>query len=400
MTMSIPTSDLDLYSDDVLTEPYEHYRRLREASPVVWLEQHNAWVVTRYDAVRSVLRDWKTFSSASGVALNDPLNRAMSGNTLESDPPLHDVQRNVVASHMTAQALRPTKEMIERRADALVERLVRGQTFDAVQDLAQVLPLSIVPDFIGLPQEGREHMLEWAEATFNAMGPLNERCTQGLQRAPDVFAYARHIATSGDLAPGSFGAGILAAERAGRITEAQCPQLFTAYLVPSLDTTISAVGSAIWLFGRYPDQWEQVRANPALIPNAFEEVLRVESPIQSFTRLATHDSDVEGTFIPAGSRVIVLFASANRDERKWEDAERFDVMRNTSGHLGFGYGIHLCAGASLARLEGQAVLSALVRRVERFELGKSTRKLNNVIRALRTLAVTVHSTTSSSTTVQ
>ena len=393
MTTSIPTSDLDLYSDEVLAEPYEHYQRLRDAGPAVWLERHNAWVVVRYDSVRAVLRNWGTFSSASGVALNDTLNTAMAGNTLGSDPPLHDLLRNVVASRMTAKALRPTEEMIEQRAEALVEQLVTQQSFDAVQDLAQVLPLSIVPDFIGLPQEGREHMLEWAEATFNAMGPLNERCTHALQTAPEVFAYAKQIATSGDLQPGSFGAGIIEAERDGRITEAQCPQLFTAYLVPSLDTTISAVGSAIWLFGRYPEQWDQVRANPSLIPNAFEEVLRVESPIQGFSRKATSDYNLDGISIPAGSRVVALFASANRDERKWEHADTFDVTRNTSGHLGFGYGVHLCAGASLARLEGQAVLGALARRVERFELGASIRKLNNVIRALRTLRVTVHTTT-------
>ena len=392
MSKSIPTSDLDLYSDEVLAEPYEHYRRLREAGPAVWLERHNAWVIVRYDSVRAVLRDWKTFSSASGVALNDTLNTAMQGNTLGSDPPLHDLLRNVVASRMTSQALRPTREMIDQRAELLVEQLVAQQSFDAVKDLAQALPLSIVPDFIGLPQEGREHMLDWAEATFNAMGPMNERCTHAVKKLPELFGYARQIAASGDLQPGSFGAGIIEAQRDGRITEAQCPQLFTAYLVPSLDTTISAVGSAIWLFGRYPDQWDQVRENPSLIPNAFEEVLRLESPLQSFSRLATSDYDVEGISIPAGSRVVVLFASANRDERKWEHADTFDVMRNTSGHLGFGYGIHLCAGASLARLEGQAVLGALARRVERFELGESTRKLNNVIRALSTLAVTVHAT--------
>lgn len=179
-------------------------------------------------------------------------------------------------------------------------------------------------------------------------------------------------------------------ERDGRITEAQCPQLFTAYLVPSLDTTISAIGNAIWLFGRYPEQWDKVRENPSLIPNAFKEVLRLESPIQGFSRKATSDYEVEGISIPAGSRVVVLFASANRDERKWRHPDIFDVTRNTSGHLGFGYGIHLCAGASLARLEGQAILSALAQRVERFELGKSTRKLNNVIRGLSSLAVTVH----------
>ena len=393
MSTSIPTSDLDLYSDEVLAEPYEHYRRLREAGPAVWLERHNVWVVARYDSVRAVLRDWKTFSSASGVAVNDVLNSAMRGNTLNSDPPLHDLLRNVVASRMTSQALRPTKEMIDQRAEALVERLVTQHSFDAVEDLAQALPLSIVPDFIGLPQEGREHLLDWAEATFNAMGPLNERCVDAVKKLPDLFGYARQLAASGNLQPGSFGAGVIEAQRDGRITEAQCPQLFTAYLVPSVDTTISAVGSAIWLFGRYPDQWDRVREDTSLIPNAFEEVLRLESPLQSFSRLATSDYDVEGISIPAGSRVVVLFASANRDERKWEHADTFDVTRNTSGHLGFGYGVHLCAGASLARLEGQAILGALARRVERFELGTSTRKLNNVIRSLRTLAVTVHATT-------
>ncbi len=393
MSTSIPISGIDLYSDEVLTEPYEHYRRLREAGPAVWLERHNAWVVARYDSVRTVLRDWRTFSSASGVAVNDTLNSAMRGNTLNSDPPLHDLLRNVVASRMTAQALRPTKEMIDQRAEALVERLVAQHSFDAVEDLAQALPLSIVPDFIGLPQEGREHLLDWAEATFNAMGPMNERCEEAVKKLPELFSYARQIAATGNLQPGSFGAGVIEAQREGRITEAQCPQLFTAYLVPSVDTTISAVGSAIWLFGRYPEQWDQVRENLSLVPNAFEEVLRLESPLQSFSRLATSDYDVEGISIPAGARVIVLFASANRDERKWEHPDTFDVMRNTSGHLGFGYGVHLCAGASLARLEGQAILSALAKRVERFELGTSTRKLNNVIRALRTLAVTVHTAT-------
>ncbi len=236
-------------------------------------------------------------------------------------------------------------------------------------------------------------MLEWGEATFDAMGPLNERCTHALTKLPELFGYAARIAASGNLQPGSFGAGVIEAERDGRITKAQCPQLFTAYLVPSLDTTISAVGSAIWLFGRYPDQWDRVRTNPSLIPNAFEEVLRLESPIQSFTRKATSNYNVEGISIPAGARVVVLFASANRDERKWEHADTFDVTRNTTGHLGFGYGIHLCAGASLARLEGQAILNALARRVDRFDLGTSIRKLNNVIRGLKTLTVTVRTTT-------
>jgi cytochrome P450 len=162
------------------------------------------------------------------------------------------------------------------------------------------------------------------------------------------------------------------------------------YMAPSLDTTISGVGNAIWLFARHPDQWDIVRDDPSLIPQAINEVLRLESPVQGFSRLATRDHAVDGTPVEAGSRIVVLFGSANRDERRWEAPETFDVRRRAAEHLAFGYGPHACVGNLLARLEIRALLTALARRVRRIEIVSEKRRLNNVLRGFETLEVALH----------
>ena len=162
------------------------------------------------------------------------------------------------------------------------------------------------------------------------------------------------------------------------------------YMGPSLDTTIFATGTAIMLLASNPDQWDILRANHALIPNAVNEVVRVESPIQNFSRVATEDVAFDGIAVPAGSRVIVSYAAANRDPRKWEDPDRFDVRRRAMDQLGFGHGVHQCIGNNLARMEITALLTALAKRVKRIELHDSERHLNNVLRGFRRLDVSVH----------
>jgi cytochrome P450 len=192
------------------------------------------------------------------------------------------------------------------------------------------------------------------------------------------------------LPEGCFGARIQRAAERGEIERARCPSLFVDYLGPSLDTTISGIGNAVWLFATHPDQWELLRAEPQRIKAAFNEALRLESPISGFTRVARVDAVVGDVTIPAGSRVLVSFASANRDERRWDDPERFDITRESAGQLAFGHGEHACVGMGLARLEGAAVLRALVERVEHIELaGEPERKLNNLIRSFRSLPVAV-----------
>jgi cytochrome P450 len=390
MTVSnCPVTGVDIYTDNNILDPYGSYRELRDAGPIVWMESHHAWVVARYDQVRAVLKDTETFTSVGGVALNDPFNQAIQGTTLASDRPEHDELRDIVASSLTPRALVERKPGIEAQADELVAALVQRGRFDAIADLAQVLPLSVVPDFIGLPSHGRDRMLDWASATFNAIGPMNDRAQQSFSAITEMGAYAGERVAARDLTPGSLGAGVLAAADEGRIPTAQCPALLIDYLSPSLDTTISALGSAIWLFATNPDQWAKVRADPALIPNAFNEVLRLETPIRGFCRHVAHDAVFEGVPLRKGDRVLVLYASANRDERKWIRPDEFDVTRRCADHVGLGFGVHGCAGQGLARIEGHAILSALATRVQTIEVESAERAVNNVIRAFSSLHVSV-----------
>jgi cytochrome P450 len=161
------------------------------------------------------------------------------------------------------------------------------------------------------------------------------------------------------------------------------------YLGPSLDTTIFATANMIMLFGRNPDQWEFLRSDPSLVANAINEAIRLESPIRGFTRCLTRDHMLGPTMLRRGDRALLLFASANRDERKWQHADQFDIRRKANEHVGFGYGIHTCAGMHLARLEMQALLRALIARVRRFTIGEPVAARNNVLRGLQKLPVSV-----------
>ncbi|KGH43273.1 hypothetical protein IN07_24455 [Modestobacter caceresii] len=389
-TETAPTYSGDIYTDAALLEPYEDYRALRELSPAVWLEKHGAYAVARYDEARAVLMDSDTFRSANGIALNEPANEAILGCTLASDGELHAHLRQVVAHRLTPRALRPMKDLVRERADELVAELVERKSFDAVADLARALPLSIVPDFIGWPQEGREHLLRWAGANFDSFGPMNERAQRAMPQCGEMAAFGAEVVRTGNVLPGSLGAGVLEARDKGEVTTEQTMMLMLDYLAPSLDTTISAVGSAIWLFSQHPDQWDLLREDPSLIPNAVNEIVRIESPIRAFGRLANVDTEIGGVPVPAGSRVLVIYASANRDERKFERPDEFDVTRRDAVHqLGFGLGDHGCAGQGLARMETESLLHALAQRVTRFHVGETERALNNLIRAFGTVQVTV-----------
>jgi cytochrome P450 len=387
--MTIPTSATDLFTDEVLDDPYPHLRALRDTGPVVRLEAHDLLAVTRYDDVRAVLDDDTTFVSGQGVALNDVINELGRGTTLMSDGDEHRTQREIIGRPLTPRALAELRPDAQAIADALVDRIVKRRAFDAVTDLAHVLPATWVPDLLGWPDEGREHLLDWAAAVFDAQGPLNERARAASSGVVELAAYAQMLSDA-ELPPDCFGARIQRAAAAGEIEPERCPMLFTDYLAPSLDTTVSAIGNAMWLFATHPDQWQLLRDEPSQLKAAFNEVLRLESPISCFTRVAAEAAEVGGADVPAGARLLLSFASANRDERRWDDPERFDITRESAGQLAFGHGEHACIGMGLARLEGAAVLSALLERVATIELvGAPVRKPNNLIRSFASLPVRV-----------
>ena len=381
------SSDYDPYSEAALLDPWPGYKELRDAAPAVWLNRYDMFALTRYDSVRRALLDWESFPSRNGVMMNDQMNKVLRGNVLCSDGAEHGRLRDVLMRPLKPTALRPAKEKITVEAEALADRLVAEGTFDAATDLANHLPVAVVSDLIGLPETGRERMLVWAAEMFNCFGPLNDRTIASFPVLQEMMDYATNEAVPGKLKPGSWAEGIHAAVARGEVPAEACPAMMVDYLGPSLDTTIFAISTAVWLFATNPDQWDMVRNDPLLIPSAINEVLRYDAPIQGFSRYVARDVDLDGSVLPAGSRAIVFYGAANRDERKYAEPDRFDVRRRPGDHLGFGVGPHACAGMNLARIEMVALFNALAKRFRRFTILEEERVLNNVLRGFKTLRV-------------
>lgn len=381
----LPGIDVDLFADDVLADPHPVYARIRAAGPVVDLPRHGVLAVGRYDDARRILRSPDEFTSAHGIGMNEVVNGGGRRITLTSEGELHRTLKSIVMAPMMPRALEALTGRLARIAGELVEDLCGRGSFDGVADFACHLPVTVVSHLVGLPEEGRQNMLKWSAATFNLIGPLNERARNSVDSMLEMAMYAASL-TRDRLAPDSWGAAVFAAADEGRIDDGQAAGLFIDYLAPSLDTTIHAVSHMVNLFAEHPDEWDRVRADAGLVGPAVEEVLRYEAPVRGFTRVATVDAEVDSTTVPAGSRVWVLNASANRDERRYPDPDRFDVARGAADHLSFGHGSHLCAGVHLARLEMRVLVEAMRARVARIEIGDRVPGDNNILRGWASLS--------------
>ena len=381
--------DEDIYADSAILEPYGHYRAIRHLAPAVWLPRHRIWAMGRHGDVTAALRNHAVFSSASGVAVSEATNNMARGTTISSDPPEHERLRKIIAAPLTPAAVADLRPQLETAAESLVADLVARGAFDAATDLAQHLPLAIVSQLVGLPDEGREKMLDWAGATFDIFGPENERTRQSRPVVHEMREYVNALASRDKLRAGSWADRLLDHVQSGAVPRDQFSTLLRDYLGPSLDTTIFATANLIWLFSLYPDQWDMVREDPALVRNAISECVRLESPIRGFTRKLSADLDIGDARLPQGARVLLLYASANRDERRWDQPEVFDVRRRTLDQVGFGMGVHSCAGMHLARAEIECLVRALIPRVRRFEAGLPVRAVNNTLRGLASLPVRV-----------
>lgn len=387
-----PQSDIDLHTDEALLDPYPLWAELRAAGGAVWMSRYDMFALSRYDDVRAALSDWETYSSSRGVSFNSRKSEVTKGIVLQSDPPEHQELRRVLHRPLAAKALRELEAEFVQEAEHLVGRLVEKESFEAVSELAQHLPVTIVSRYVGLPEDGRQNMLEWAGAVFNCAGPMEkERTRAAFPIIAEEVEYFRTQAVPGKLTPGGWGQGLYDAAERGEISVDKCPVMMHDYVNPSLDTTINAIASGVWLFGQNPEQWDLVRQDLSLIPAAVNEIVRMESPIPAFTRFVQREHVVDGTTLPVGSRAMILYGSANRDERKWTDPERFDVRREgVAQQLGWGAGGHACLGMGLARLEMKAIFTALARSgITRFELGTVERELNMTLRGLRRVDVTV-----------
>ncbi|GAA5049815.1 cytochrome P450 [Streptomyces similanensis] len=386
-----PRTDLELFATDALLDPFPHYARLRDLGPVVHLDEYDLYGLFRYEQVRAALVDWETFSSAQGIAMNPTANELSADSVLSVDPPRQRTLRKVFDDALRPKYVRKVAGDIERLAGELVDDLVRRGEFDGVADFACKLPVEIVMDLIGFPRdEHRADILRWALGAFNFMGPPGERQESTF---PDVQALMQYLvteATPDRLLPGSFGQIVWEAADRGEITGNEALMAMSAYACAGLDTTIAGVAGTLWLLALHPDQWRAVRQDPQLVPGAFLEGVRLETPLQAFSRVTTHDVEIDGVAIPRGARVLLSYGSANRDERNYPDPDRFDVRRNPVDTLGFGVGVHTCPGRTLASMEAHALFGALAERAVTLELaGEPVRSPNHVTRSLDRLPVRV-----------
>lgn len=384
----VPVYHPDIYSAAAIRDPYPHYARMRMLGPVVWLPKQKLYALPRYAEVKAVLRDNDTFRSGGGVALN-PISRFLGKRSfLMLDGAEHDRIRKLTAHRMIPRALRPLQSQIDELAEQTVRAAVGKGTVDGVGDIALALPLSVVPDLVGWPEDQREHLVEWAGATFDLLGPYNTLALRSSGRTVAMLAFVHRLARRRGVLAGSMADEVIQAIDRGEMAQSQLPSVFIDYLAPSIDTTASAIAAALWLFALNPDQWDLLRSDPTRIPNAVNEIVRMESSVRAFGRRVARDTDIAGTPIPAGSRVLVMFGSANRDERVLNNPDSFDITRDASRQLGFGHGVHACAGQGLARAETEAMLRSLLRHVRRIELDGSPQLVrNNVIRRLDNLPV-------------
>ena len=265
---------------------------------------------------------------------------------------------------------------------------VAKRKFDAITDLAQPMPLAIVRDLVGLPDFGRDNMLKWAGAAFDMQGIQNERGQAACAAIEEMRTFIVRDATPNKLKPGSWTRRISDMVSTGELDPELAPFAIRDYINPSLDTTISAVGHLIYHLGRQPDAWDKLKADPSVANNAAHEAVRIGTPIRSCSRHAARPVEIAGHLIPKGARMMMLYASGNRDETMFADAARFDIeRRNARRHLGFGAGIHMCVGMHLAILEIECLITAMINAVEELTVGDPTIAMNNSICAFGSLPV-------------
>ncbi|WP_432534389.1 cytochrome P450 [Kineococcus arenarius] len=395
----VPVSDADPFALDTLADPNPLHEALREAGPVVHLSRYGVYALARYEEVHTALVDWQSFCSSAGVGLSNFRHEEPwrpPSLLLEADPPRHDAPRVVLEKVLSPRALRRLRERWVADAHDLVDDLLsrpattRGG-FEAAREIAQAFPLRVFPDAVGLPAEGRENLLPYGDHTFNAFGPPNELVARGTGHIGRTSAWVAAQCAREVLAPEGFGAQIWAASDTGDISPQQAPLIVRSLLTAGVDTTVHGIGAVLYAFASNPEQYERVRAEPRLLRVAFDEAVRWESPVQTFFRTAEGDVRIGDTVVPDGEKVLMFLASANRDPRRWEDPDTFDLTRDPSGHVGFGMGIHQCVGQHVARLEAEAVMTALLERVERIELvGEPRRHLNNTLRAWASMPLRFH----------
>ncbi len=383
---AIPVLDVDPYSEETLHDPEPFFTALREAGPVVYIPKYSVLAVGRYEETRVVFSDHENFVSSRGIGMDDfKLEKPWRPPSiiLEVDPPEHTKTRKVMARALSPKVVRSLMDSFTSAAEQLVDHLLKQSEFEAVADFAEVFPTTVFPKAVGMKDVNERHLVDYGAIVFNAVGPDNERRRAAMARAPEVGGWITAACARDRLTDGGLGEMVYEAADAGEISHDEAGMLVRSFLSAGVDTTVTGIGSALWCLSQNPSQWEALKADPTLIRPCFEEVLRFTSPVHTFARTANVDTQIAGHTVPEGAKILCVLGAANMDPNKWGDPEVFRIDRKPVGHLAFGAGIHGCVGQNIARGELEAVLRALIAKVDRIEpTGPAVWRPNNAIHSL------------------
>lgn len=365
-----PTFEGSLFTTEALRDPFPLYRQIRDLGPVVSVPKAGAYALSRFSDVQLALRSPEALISGKGVALSAVSNepRAEPG-MITSDGERHRRLRLPVARQLIPRELEARRAEMYDLMSGRVADLVGTGWIEGVTSLAQFLPLAAVSHFVGLPENGRKNMLRWASAAFNLTGPNLDKLQDDLAALREVQGYLAKVEPT-QLREGSWARTLFDNVATGKLTLGEARAALSGLVLPSLDTTIYAQANLLFNLGAYNAQWRILKERPELIPSAVLESVRHSAVVRWFTRVAARDYDVGELRIPEGSRVMLMFGSANRDERHYSAPDEFDVTRNPTDQLGWGSGPHMCAGMHLAKLEMEVLLQVLIEQVEHIEVGE------------------------------
>ena len=350
---------------DLEGDPYPAYRRLRDATPVYAGVTQGVpfWAVTRFDDVQAAARDWETFSSGAGNDLDDTgLLFGAEGELTSADPPLHTRLRAAVKKEFGTGAVRIRLEQTVRDTTRkLLAGLREHDVVDLARDLAYPLPASVMCGWLGFPAPDHARLARWHTLMVERAPGRVGLTDQGLRAGAEMRAYVREALRRRSGAEADDLLSVLAdATAAGSLTEDEAVGGAMLLFVAGISTTNALISSSFLHLSRFDDQLRLLRRSPELIPQAVEELLRFDAPFQWFTRVAARDTAIRGVPIPAGGRVVLVWGSANRDERRWPQPDELVVNRKRQRHVSFGEGIHHCLGAPLARMEARLVLEQVL----------------------------------------
>lgn len=390
----VPVWDIDPYDPAVLTDPAPYYAELRDKGPFVYIPKFAILACGQYDVTKEVFSDYDRFVSSRGVglldfSLEDPWRPPSI--VLEVDPPYHTRTRRALMRALSPKAVSDMRDTFRIHAETLIDQLVECDSFDGVEDLAETYPTTVFPKAVGLREANRRFLVDYGAMVFNALGPDNALRRKSAEGLPEVVGWIMAQCARDKLLPDGFGAALYESADRGDLTEEEASLLVRSLLSAGVDTTVTGIGNALWCLATNPTEFARLKEDPNLARGAFEETLRLTSPVHSFCRTAAADTEVAGVKIEEGTKVLCVLGAANLDENRWENADRFDVGRKTMGHLALGVGVHVCVGQNVARAEGEAVLAAIAARVDRIALtGTPVWRPNNAIHALDRLPMRFH----------